>query len=402
MKKKKYLLILFLLVLFNKIELANAEAAVNVCEYDNSDLKVTFDESGTATINQEFYEEKTIPWVLNSLYNYSSGLIDATDSLEFQEKELLGSCPEKLYVCKYEETSINSGLANIFTKENGRINVLSKVYIFYSESEMKKNNNLASLKNDEVTYGSEFLDAITEGYKACSGYGIPVLEQITGALCALGNEVITTIKSTWSTEDFYIKYKNCFNTKYIGEGPTYNLACPNLNVYLGRFNDAINKYKECDKTDAICISQTITNVKKQEDLIKKYCSSITQSHNYDGGTEQDCLEACIGIGVQTAKAKKSAGLLSTDSGQCGFSARLLVWISNILRWIKYILPVAVIIFGIIDFIKAISADKEDEMKKAQKRFIIRLIAAALVFIIPLIIEFILDKMGFGYDSCGLF
>ena len=66
------------------------------------------------------------------------------------------------------------------------------------------------------------------------------------------------------------------------------------------------------------------------------------------------------------------------------------------------MPVLVIVLGILDFIKAIGADKEDEMKKAQKNFIIRLIAAALVFIIPLILEFILIKMGFGYDSCGLF
>ena len=58
--------------------------------------------------------------------------------------------------------------------------------------------------------------------------------------------------------------------------------------------------------------------------------------------------------------------------------------------------------GILDFIKAIVADKDDEMKKVQGRFVKRLIAAALVFIIPLIIEFVLTKMGFDYNDCGLF
>ena len=87
---------------------------------------------------------------------------------------------------------------------------------------------------------------------------------------------------------------------------------------------------------------------------------------------------------------------------CGFSDRLMVWVINIFKWAKYILPVVVIILGILDFIKAIGNDKEDEMKKSQKRFITRLIAAALVFLIPLIIEFVLIKMGFGYNSCGLF
>ena len=92
----------------------------------------------------------------------------------------------------------------------------------------------------------------------------------------------------------------------------------------------------------------------------------------------------------------------TDNSACGFSGRLITWVINILRWIKYILPVFVIILGILDFIKAIGSDKDDVMKQSQKKFIKRLVAAALVFLIPLIIEFILTKMGFDYNDCGLF
>ena len=137
-------------------------------------------------------------------------------------------------------------------------------------------------------------------------------------------------------------------------------------------------------------------------LISNILKSVKWKGDYDSGTEQECLTACLDIGVQTKKAKVEAGLISGDSGECGFSARLLVWVSNILRWIKYILPVIVIVMGILDFIKAIAAGKDDELKKAQGSFTKRLIAAALVFLIPLIVEFVLDKMGFGYNDCGLF
>ena len=41
------------------------------------------------------------------------------------------------------------------------------------------------------------------------------------------------------------------------------------------------------------------------------------------------------------------------------------------------------------------------MKKAQGRFVKRLIAAALIFIIPFIIEFVLGKMGFDSNGCGI-
>lgn len=398
---KKIIYLICFALLLSGIGLGTIGAVSNTCEYD-SGLKVTFDESGTASINQDFYEEKKIPYVLNAFYNYNSGSIDSTDSLEFQAKELFGSCPASLYVCRYEETSVESGLANLFSDEHGRINIINKVYLFYSEGEMKENSTLKNLENDKVEYGSEFVDAITKGYEACSGYGIVVLEQLTGTLCAIGNEALTLIKSAWTAEDFYVKYKNCFNSQYTGEKPTYNLACPNLNIYLGYFNDGLNNYKSCSKNDAACISKAITTVNEKEGLIKSYCKAILENYDYDSGTEQECLNACLDIGVQTKKAKVAAGLISGDSGECGFSARLLVWLSNILRWIKYILPVIVIVMGILDFIKAIAAGKDDELKKAQGSFTKRLIAAALVFLIPLIVEFVLDKMGFGYDTCGLF
>ena len=59
------------------------------------------------------------------------------------------------------------------------------------------------------------------------------------------------------------------------------------------------------------------------------------------------------------------------------------------------------IFGILDFIKALSSDKDDAMKKAQSNFIKRLIICAIIFIIPFIVEFILEKMGFAANGCGI-
>ena len=110
-----------------------------------------------------------------------------------------------------------------------------------------------------------------------------------------------------------------------------------------------------------------------------------------------CQFFCLNISNDIAAIEGD----SSQNSFCGFSDRLLAIINNILRWIKYILPAIVIILGIIDFMKAVGSDKEDEMKKAQKKFIIRLISAALVFIVPLIITFILDKMGFTANSCGI-
>lgn len=76
---------------------------------------------------------------------------------------------------------------------------------------------------------------------------------------------------------------------------------------------------------------------------------------------------------------------------CGsLGVKLVNWIFRILKIIRYIVPVLVILLGIIDFMKAISSGSDDEMKKAGAKFIKRLIAAALIFIIPFLLEFIFN------------
>lgn len=65
--------------------------------------------------------------------------------------------------------------------------------------------------------------------------------------------------------------------------------------------------------------------------------------------------------------------------------------------IKIAVPVILVIFGMLDLFKGITAGKEDEIKKGQNIFIKRLIAAALVFfvisIVQLLISFVAGDEG---------
>lgn len=62
--------------------------------------------------------------------------------------------------------------------------------------------------------------------------------------------------------------------------------------------------------------------------------------------------------------------------------------------IQIAVPVILVIFGMIDLMKAVIAGKEDEIKKNQMTFVKRLIAAALVFfvfvIVKLLVSFVAD------------
>ncbi len=70
--------------------------------------------------------------------------------------------------------------------------------------------------------------------------------------------------------------------------------------------------------------------------------------------------------------------------------------------IQIVVPIILVVFGMIDFVKAVIAQKEDEIKKAQMVFVKRLIAGALVFfvfvIVKMLISFVADDSS-GITNC---
>lgn len=72
----------------------------------------------------------------------------------------------------------------------------------------------------------------------------------------------------------------------------------------------------------------------------------------------------------------------------------VAWLlQKILNYIKILGPTLAIILGTIDFIKAIITPDDENMKKTENRFIKRIIAAILLFFIPLIVQIALSFLG---------
>ena len=148
-------------------------------------------------------------------------------------------------------------------------------------------------------------------------------------------------------------------------------------------------------------SKYFTDYNESKDInslntLKKYCSNIFATQDYNS-KEDSCINLCLNLKIKL----KELGVIEDENRTCGLTDRVILWIANIVRWVKYIVPVMVIILSILDFIKITGTDKEDEIKKSQGKFVRRLISAALIFIIPFIIEFILIQMGFNVNGCGI-
>lgn len=82
-------------------------------------------------------------------------------------------------------------------------------------------------------------------------------------------------------------------------------------------------------------------------------------------------------------------------------------IGEYLKIVKLIVPILLIVFGIIDFTKAMFAGDEEKMKKAQKDFATRIVIAIIFFFVPTIVDLILGLANKVWNfiepgSCGIF
>lgn len=72
-------------------------------------------------------------------------------------------------------------------------------------------------------------------------------------------------------------------------------------------------------------------------------------------------------------------------------------LANIIKYvytgIKVVIPILLIVFGMIELGKAITAQKEDEIKKAQSSFFKKLILAVMVFLVFTIVQFVVGFAG---------
>ena len=84
---------------------------------------------------------------------------------------------------------------------------------------------------------------------------------------------------------------------------------------------------------------------------------------------------------------------------CHKSARIWQIVGYIIMVVKIVIPLIIIILGIIDLGKAVISSKEDEVKKAKKSLINRLIYAVLVFCVVWIVTIVMDAIsGIGIEG----
>ncbi|MBO7079369.1 MAG: hypothetical protein J6W64_06120 [Bacilli bacterium] len=75
-------------------------------------------------------------------------------------------------------------------------------------------------------------------------------------------------------------------------------------------------------------------------------------------------------------------------------------IQMILNVVKVIGPILVVILSSVDFIMVIVNSDNDKFQKAQKKLITRLVLAALLFLVPVIVQVLLQVFGITGNATG--
>jgi hypothetical protein len=140
----------------------------------------------------------------------------------------------------------------------------------------------------------------------------------------------------------------------------------------------------------------VAGVEIAEDIDTKYNDDGTKKDTTDD-VDWPVIEADVDILGKAGEIPTCEELLGDD---------LIDIIQTIVNIARVMVPIGLIVFGIMDFGKAIFLSNEEDMKKSQSAFVKRLIIAVAFFLIPVVIKVLLglanDIWGnIATDLCGI-
>lgn len=103
----------------------------------------------------------------------------------------------------------------------------------------------------------------------------------------------------------------------------------------------------------------------------------------------------MSILANTTTAAAAASTTAVDCSQGSEIVQVLAIVRLIMNVICIAVPVVMILLGTFDLFKAVTAGKDDEIKKKQQTLLKRIIAGVLVFLVPTIVSVLMNLLGAG-------
>ena len=189
-----------------------------------------------------------------------------------------------------------------------------------------------------------------------------------------------------------------------------------INKYLSSYFKP-KSVSECptDATAKVAIidgGRTFYVAKKDETFSS---DSSDETYGSNSSDEKPCYEYRTPAECKTSKGVACVWVGDENSGYCnvdnltyvacGDAKDIPTFVPKIVSYVvnlfKIATPIILIFISIISLVKALAAQKDDEIKKAQASLIKKLIAAALVFFVISIVQFIIFKVADSETKSGI-
>lgn len=275
-------------------------------------------------------------------------------------------CAERIYVCKYI-----SGVFTLYTSlfDDTLRSTIENSDLYLLTDESQKNNIFSNIKDCDKLANSKGLYRGENSSDVCRKYQM--------------ND------KTNDCVEFKID-----SDKSDKEVIKLQFSCDFYEKSVQSLKNLTSDYNDCKNKKGIC-SNEATEHDNELNKLKEFCKNVISHQNYS----DTCMTKCL---IDFKKDIKDISLEDTDvEVKCSATEDIIDMVYNVLKWAKYIAPALVIILSMLDFIKAIASQSDDEMKKAQGKFVKRLIVAALLFLLPFIINFMLKTFGMYNSKCDV-
>jgi len=155
------------------------------------------------------------------------------------------------------------------------------------------------------------------------------------------------------------------------------------NNYQSVYLREVNKYNNDSTTN-----KTEEEV-KQEDCANKCSNECADDRDLE--CYRWCYNDCTEGEVEEDKPVNTYPKINCSGIEVPKKIAQLV--STFINIIKIAVPILIIIYGSLDFAKAVMAQKEDEIKKGQQMFIKRLISGVMVFLVIFIVQIVIGLVA---------
>ena len=180
-----------------------------------------------------------------------------------------------------------------------------------------------------------------------------------------------------------------------GEAVTGKKGCP---PYILARKCSIKQVYAIDEINAICASEGENlNFERFKEKLQARDSSCIVAWGKNVSKETyvgEIGEINIGFNDEELECKCS----EENPDNCLITPEIQDMIDEILMYPRIIVPIILIVTGIYNFAKAAFANKEDEMKKYQKKFFKQLLIGVLVFLVPTLINIIINLAQIVWDG----